>query len=280
MNINWYPGHMAKTMRAIESNLKLVDAVCVLLDARIPRASLNPGLTSLNKPLLYIMTRADLADPAVTKQWIRHFAERGAAAAAMDARTGAGTERLLPAVREVLAEKLAARAERGQAGRAVRLMIVGIPNVGKSSLINRLAGRKPAKVEDRPGVTRGKQWIDAGGAVLLLDMPGVLQPRIDDPEAALNLAFTGAVKDQVLDTEELAVKLIDRLTELAPAPLAARCKWETPPEERGYELLCLAAKSRGCVSRGGEPDTERFAALLLDEFRAGRMGRITLERPE
>jgi ribosome biogenesis GTPase A len=280
MNINWYPGHMAKTMRAIEANLKLVDAVCVLLDARIPRASLNPGLTSLNRPLLYILTRADIADPLITKLWIKYFNSQGIAAVSMDARTGAGKERLLPAVRELLAEKLAARAEKGQAGRAVRLMIVGIPNVGKSSLINRVAGRKSAKVEDRPGVTRGKQWIDVSGSILLLDMPGVLQPRLDDAAAALNLAFTGAIKDKVLDTEELAVKLIDVLAEIAPNALAARCKWEVLPDMRGYELLCFAAKSRGCVLRGNEPDTERFAALLLDEFRAGKMGRITLEKPE
>jgi ribosome biogenesis GTPase A len=271
---------MAKTMRAIEANLKLVDAVCVLLDARIPRASLNPGLTSLNKSLLYILTRADLADPLITKLWINYFKTQGIAAVAMDAKSGAGTEKLLPAVKEVLAEKLAARAEKGQAGRAVRLMIVGIPNVGKSSLINRIAKRKSAKVEDRPGVTRGKQWIDVSGSTLLLDMPGVLQPRLDDADAALNLAFTGAIKDQILDTEELAVKLIDVLTEIAPNTLSSRCKWDTIPDAHGYDLLCLAAKSRGCVLRGNEPDTERFAALLLDEFRAGKMGRISLEKPE
>jgi len=271
---------MAKTMRAIEANLKLVDAVCVLLDARIPHASLNPGLTSLNRPLLYILTRADLADPSVTKLWIKHFKDQGIPAISMDAKSGAGTEKLLPAVKELLTEKLAARAEKGQAGRAIRLMIVGIPNVGKSSLINRIAGRKSAKVEDRPGVTRGKQWIDVSGNILLLDMPGVLQPRLDDADAALNLAFTGAIKDQVLDAEELAVRLIDVLAEIAPSSLAVRCKWDTLPDVRGNDLLCLAAKSRGCVLRGNEPDTERFAALLLDEFRAGKMGRITLEKPE
>lgn len=280
MNINWYPGHMAKTMRSIDENLKLVDAVCVLLDARIPCASLHPGLTSLNKPLLYIMTRADLADPAATKQWLRHFKSHGIPSIAVDAKSGAGIERLQPAVRELLSEKLAARAQKGQAGRAVRLMFVGIPNVGKSSLINRLAGRKSAKVEDRPGVTRGKQWIDVGGTTLLLDMPGVLQPRLDDAPSALKLAFTGAIKDQVLDTVELAERLLDTLIQLAPNALASRCKWETLPEERGFELLALAAKSRGCVLRGNEPDTERFSTLLLDEFRAGKMGRITLEMPE
>lgn len=280
MNINWYPGHMAKTMRSIDENLKLVDAVCVLLDARIPRASLHPGLTSLNKPLLYIMTRADLANPAATKNWIKFFKQQGIPAISIDAKSGTGTERLQPAVKELLSEKLAARAEKGQAGRAIRLMIVGIPNVGKSSLINRLSGRKSAKVEDRPGVTRGKQWIDVGGTTLLLDMPGVLQPRLDDTDAALNLAFTGAIKDQILDTVELAERLLDRLTQIAPEALATRCKWDELPDIRGFDLLNLAAKSRGCVLRGNEPDTERFSILLLDEFRAGKMGRITLEMPE
>ena len=279
MNINWYPGHMAKTMRVINESLKLVDAVCVLLDARVPQSSMNPGLTGLNKPLLFVLTRADLADSAVTKQWISYFKGQGISAIALDAKSGAGSERFLPAVKELLSEKLEARARKGQEGRAVRLMIVGIPNVGKSSLINRLSKRKSAKVEDRPGVTRGKQWIDVSADILLLDMPGVLQPRLEDESAALNLAFTGAIKDQVLDTEELSVKLIDTLAAIAPTALAGRCKFTALPEERGYELLQLAARSRGCVIRGGEPDTERFSALLLDEFRAGKMGNITLEKP-
>lgn len=279
MNINWYPGHMAKTMRVIDSNLKLVDAVCVVLDARIPLSSQNPCLSDINKPLLYVLGRNDLAEPDVTRRWLDYFKARGTAAIALDAKSGAGVERLKPAVEALLSEKLAARAERGQSGRAIRLMVAGIPNAGKSSLINRLSGRKSAKVEDRPGVTRGKQWIDVDGHTLLLDMPGVLQPRLEDQNSALLLAFTGAIKDRILDTEELACKLIDTLAEIAPDKLAERCKWDSLPSERGYDMLCLAAKSRGCVVRGGVPDTERFAALLLDEFRSGKLGRISLEKP-
>ncbi len=279
MTIHWYPGHMAKTKRLIEEHLKQVDAICVVLDARIPLASQNPTLNALvdRKPLLYVLGREDQADPAQTRLWLSHFRGQNAAAIAVNAKTGNGIERLSPAIQELLKEKIAARNAKGQIGRALRLMVVGIPNVGKSSLINRVSGRKPAKAEDRPGVTRGKQWVEVDRGLLLLDMPGVLWPKLDDAQVALHLAFTGAIKDTIMDIETLAMHLCDTLKTVAPAALMARCKWSELPEETGYDLLALAAKARGCLLRGNQPDTERVAKLLVDEFRSGKLGRITLE---
>ncbi|GHU95275.1 ribosome biogenesis GTPase A [Clostridia bacterium] len=270
MNIQWFPGHMAKARRLIEENLKLVDAVCVVLDARIPRASLNPELDALaeRKPFLYVLCRDDLADPKVTALWLGELRASGKFAVAADAKSGEGVNAIHAAVRGLLKDKLASRAEKGQSGRAIRLMAAGIPNVGKSSLINRLSGRKPAKTEDRPGVTRGKQWIDIGKGLLLLDTPGVLPPKLSDRDEALNLAFTGAIRDQILDTEELASLLCQRIKDMPE--FVARCKADT--------LEDIAA-ARGCLAKGGVPDTERMAALILDEFRAGKFGRISLEVP-
>ncbi|MCL2084840.1 MAG: ribosome biogenesis GTPase YlqF [Oscillospiraceae bacterium] len=284
MNIHWYPGHMAKTMRLMAEHLKLVDAVCVLLDARIPASSGNPELDGLanRKPVLYVLTREDLADPAATSRWIEKLRREkpGSGAVSVNAKSGAGVERVSAAARALLSEKLAARAAKGRETGAIRLMVTGIPNVGKSSLINRLSRRKPAKTEDRPGVTRGMQWIEAGGGLMLLDVPGVLPPKLKDERRALHLAYTGAVKDQILDIETLAMSLCETLRDAAPEAFKSRCKWDAFPGGGGYELLSAAALSRGCLKRGGEPDTERMARLLLDEFRGGILGRITLDLPD
>jgi ribosome biogenesis GTPase A len=281
MNIQWFPGHMAKTRRLIEQHVKLADAVCEVVDARIPRASRNPELPALtgSKPRLVILNRADQADPGATAAWAAVFRAEGLVAVETDCRNGAGVSRVVPAVRTLLRDKLAARAEKGQAGRPLRLMIVGIPNAGKSSLINRLAGRRAAPAEDRPGVTRGRQWYTLPGGLALLDTPGVLWPKFDDERTGLLLAFTGAVRDDVLDAEELAVRLIEELASLRPQALADRYGIDPAACSGGAALLEAAARKRGFLLGGGQSDLERMARTLLDEFRGGILGRVTLEPP-
>ena len=282
MNIQWYPGHMTKTRRMIAEQMKHMDAVCEILDARIPLSSRNPDVEELTagKPRLIVLNRADQADPAATKLWRNCFTAQGYAVLEANAREGRGTEKFAAAVRELLREKLAAYAEKGQAGRVVRVMILGIPNVGKSTFINRVAGRKTAKAEDRPGVTRSKQWVVVDRGLELLDTPGILWPKFEDQRVGLHLAYTGAVKDEVMDVEELACHLIAYLAEHYGEALVQRYKIEIGPEDTGYELLEKAGRKRGFVLRGGEIDTERMAKILLDEFRGGKLGRFTLERPE
>ncbi|MBQ9347403.1 MAG: ribosome biogenesis GTPase YlqF, partial [Oscillibacter sp.] len=288
MNIQWYPGHMAKTRRMIGEKLRQVDAVCELLDARIPSASRNPDIDALTagKPRLVILNRADQADPGATDRWAAWFREKGAALIT-DARSGRGTEKFVPAVRALLAEKLRAYAEKGQTGRIVRLMVLGIPNVGKSAFINRVAGRRAAKAEDRPGVTRTGQWVPVSGGLELLDTPGILWPKFEDPLAARYLAFTGAVKDDVLDGETLGCYLAAWFADHAPEALTASYRLPGLPvreadEEEipyGWRVLDALARRRGFLVSGGETDTERMANTLLDEFRAGKLGRFTLETP-
>ena len=282
MNIQWYPGHMTKTRRMIVEQMKHMDAVCEILDARIPLSSRNPDVEELTagKPRLIVLNRADQADPAATKLWRSYFAGQGFAVLEANAREGRGTEKFAAAVRELLRDKLAAYAERGQAGRVVRVMILGIPNVGKSTFINRVAGRRTAKTEDRPGVTRSKQWVPVDRGLELLDTPGILWPKFEDQSVGLHLAYTGAVKDEVMDVEELACHLIAYLAAHYAEALVERYKMEIGPEDTGYELLQKAGRKRGFVLRGGEIDTERMAKVLLDEFRGGKLGRFTLERPE
>ena len=289
MNIQWYPGHMTKTRRMIAEQIKNVDAVCEILDARIPLSSRNPDVDQLTagKPRLVILNRADQADAAATRRWADWFRRQGWAVLETDARSGAGAARFAPAVRELLADKLAAWAEKGQAGRVVRVMILGIPNVGKSTFINRIAGRKTAKAEDRPGVTRSKQWVPIDKGLELLDTPGILWPKFEDQSVGLNLAFTGAVKDDVLDVETLGCYLMTYLGERYPAALKAGYKLPALPGRQegeddvayGYRLLEAAGKRRGFLVSGGEVDTERMARILLDEFRGGKLGRFTLEEP-
>ena len=290
MEIQWYPGHMAKTRRMIAEQLKHVDAVCEILDARIPGASRNPDVDALTagKPRLVVLNRADLADPEATKAWGAHFKKQGWAVLETDAKSGAGTAKFSAALRTLLADKLRAYAEKGQAGRVVRVMVLGIPNVGKSTFINKVAGRKTAKAEDRPGVTRTKQWVPVDRGLELLDTPGILWPKLDDPQAALGLAFTGAVKDEILDTETLGCHLMAYLAERYPEALKTGYKLQALPERAGEEndvafgwrLLEAAGRRRGFLISGGEVDTERMAKILLDEFRSGKLGRFTLEAPQ
>lgn len=281
-SIQWFPGHMAKTRRLMKDNLKYVDIVVELRDAKIPLSSGNPELPALigGKKRVVLLNKCDTADPEMTKQWLAWFKGEGIPALAVDSRSGKGLNGFLPLVREVLSELLARRAEKGVSGRPIRMMVVGIPNVGKSSFINRMAGSRRAKVEDRPGVTRDKQWVSVGGGVELLDMPGVLWPKFDDPAVGERLAVTGAVKDQVLDIELLSMRLLDWLRAEYPE-LLSRYKI-TPADAEGlspYELLELVGRRRGMLVSGGEVNTERAAVTVLDEYRGGKLGCLTLEAP-
>lgn len=281
-SIQWFPGHMAKTRRMIGECLPLVDIVIELRDARIPQSSANPELSGwiAGKKQLIVLNKCDTADPAVTARWLSYYHKNGIPAIAVDSKTGKGLNQFLPLVHEELAELLERRASRGMAGRPLRMMIVGIPNVGKSSFINKMAGEKRAKVEDRPGVTRGKQWVTISRDLELLDMPGVLWPKFDDPAVGERLAFTGAVKDQVLDIELLAMRLLTLIREEYPA-LLSRYKI-TPEAAEGlepYELLELVGRKRGMLISGGEVNTERAAIMVLDEYRAGKLGKLSLEAP-
>lgn len=281
MNIQWYPGHMTKTRRQIEADLKQVDAICEIVDARIPISSRNPDIDSIcgSKPRIVILNRMDLADPVATKQWVSYFKEKGIIAVPTDCKTRRGIGDFLPAVRAVLKEKIERDAARGMK-RAIRVMIVGIPNVGKSTLINQISGRKGAKAENRPGVTRGKQWVTVDGGLLLLDTPGILWPKFEDPNVGLALAFTGAVKEGVIDLEELACRLMELLHKRYPQAVAGRYGIDLPQGTQGYELLEAAAKKRGFLLARGEIHTERMAKVLVDEYRSGKLGRFTFEMPE
>ena len=282
LNIQWYPGHMTKTRRMMEENLKLVDAVCEILDARIPISSRNPDIDAIcgSKPRMVILNRIDLADPAMVRVWSDYFRSRGMAVLATDCKTKKGINGFVPAIRTLLAEKLRRYAEKGQAGRPLKIMIVGIPNVGKSTFINQIAGRKGAKAENRPGVTRGKQWVTVDQGLLLLDTPGILWPRFDDPEVGLRLAYTGAVKDDVVDLESLACSLMRMLWIRYPEAVRARYKIEMPENAQGWELLEAAGRKRGFLVSGGDVDLERMARVLLEEYRSCKLGRFTLETPD
>ena len=281
-NLSWFPGHMTKTRRMITAEIKNMDAVCEILDARIPLSSRNPDVDELTagKPRLVVLNRVDQADPDATKRWAAWFRAKGYAVLEANAKGGAGTAQFAAAVRELLRDKLAAWADRGQVGRTVRIMVLGIPNVGKSTFINKVAHRKTARAEDRPGVTRSKQWVPVDSTLELLDTPGILWPRFDDPEVGKRLAFTGAIKDDVVDMEELACYLMDYLSRRYAPVLAERYKIEVEPEDSGYDLLEKAGRKRGFLMRGAQVDTQRMARVLLDEFRGGKLGRFTLETVE
>ena len=282
INIQWYPGHMTKTRRMMEENLKLVDAVCELLDARIPISSRNPDMDAIcgNIPRLVILNRIDLADPAMVRRWSDYFKSKGMAVVATDCKTKKGISSFVPAVRELLSEKLQRYAEKGQAGRPLKIMVVGIPNVGKSTFINQIAGRKGAKAENRPGVTRGKQWVTVDQGLLLLDTPGILWPKFEDPEVGIRLAYTGAVKDDVIDLESLSCHLMEMLWRRYPDAIRDRYKIDADPASDGWELLEAAGRKRGFLISGGEVNTERMARVLLEEYRSCKLGRFTLETPE
>lgn len=283
-NIQWFPGHMTKTKRQIQESLKLVDAVAEILDARIPLSSKNPDLQKLiqNKPKVVLLNKCDMANQTATSRWIDYYASRGITAIAVDCKSGKGLNKFAPAVNNVLSERRERLKAKGMVNPMLRIMIVGIPNVGKSSFINRVAKQNRAKVEDRPGVTRGNQWYSIAKNIEMLDTPGVLWPKFDDKIVGERLAFTGAVKDQILDTELLAVRLLDFLRSLKPADFIARFKLEDIDLDAidSYELLNVIGKKRGMLISGGEINTERAAIMLLDEFRSGKLGRITLEMPE
>lgn len=273
-NIQWFPGHMTKTRRLIEADLKMVDAVVEITDARIPQSSRNPILDELvgNKPRIMIMNKCDVADDKATERWKRYYERRGICVIVCDCRTGKGINKFLPTVKRLLNDLIERRKARGMIGKALRLMVVGIPNVGKSSFINRMANSKKTKVGDRPGVTRGKQWVSIDKDVELLDMPGILWPKFDDKDVAQKLAFTGAVKDEVVDTAELAKSLGELL--LRDYPELVKARYKIAGED---DILTEIAQKRGMLISGGEPDVERAAATLLDEFRGGKIGRITLD---
>lgn len=281
--VQWFPGHMAKTRRQIKESLPLVDAVTELLDARVPLSSRNPELNELiaNKPHIVLLNKCDMADEAASRRWKAWFDGLGTPALAVDCRSGRGLNAYGETVRKLLQDKIQSNIEKGMPGRALRMMAVGIPNTGKSSFINRMAGRSRAKVADKPGVTRQNQWFAIGGGIELLDTPGVLWPKFDDPEVGNRLAFIGSVKDEVVDVETLAVRLLAVLGAQYRDRLCDRYKLnEAVVAECGpYELLELIGRKRGMLVRGGEIDTERASAMLLDEYRAGRLGRITLEFP-
>lgn len=280
-DIQWFPGHMAKTRRQIAKSLPLVDAAAELLDARLPLSSRNPEFDSLTrrKPRLVILNKADMADPDITGQWVQYFRKKGCAVITADSKSGKGIKNFAPALRELLADRLAKYAAKGMKGRPIRVMILGIPNVGKSSLINRLAGGKRAKAEDRAGVTRTQQWIKTQDGVELLDTPGVLWPKLDDQEVAVRLAMTGAIRDDILDKEALAARLLTLLHVQYPEAVASRYKIAADAEGDGFSLLEQMAKNRGMLLPGGVANTERAAITLLDEFRGCKLGRISLEKP-
>ncbi len=283
--IQWFPGHMTRTRRKIKECLPLIDLVVEILDARIPLASRNPDMDTLvaGKPRLVILNKADMADEAATAQWVAYYRKKGIAALALDCKSGRGVNGFVPAMRSVLSEKIAAWEAKGMVNRPVRAMVVGIPNAGKSSFINRLARGGKAKVEDRPGVTRDNRWFTVDAGALLLDTPGVLWPKFEDQEVARRLAYTGAIRDEILDTEELACGLLQLLVDEYRDLLCARYRLAAEDLETcadSWDLLCLIGKKRGMLVSGGEVNTERAATMLLDEFRGAKIGRITLERPE
>ncbi len=281
-NIQWFPGHMKKTERQIKESLSLVDAVAEIADARIPDSSRNPELSGIvgAKPRLILLNKCDIADKDATEKWIKHYKEQGITAISLDCRSGKGVENFVRTVKVLLADRLESYDKKGMVGKPLRIMVVGIPNVGKSSFINRMSKMVKAKVADRPGVTRGNQWFKIDDRLELLDTPGVLWPKFDDQAVGEKLAFTGAVKDDVIDVELLAVRLLEYMTKEYPKRLSERYKVEPELFKEPYDLLCEIGKKRGMMVRGGEVDTLRAATVLLDEYRGGKLGNITLEMPE
>jgi ribosome biogenesis GTPase A len=281
MIIQWFPGHMAKTRRVISENLKLVDVVVELLDARIPQSSRNPEIDSIlrDKPRIIALNKSDLSDPEQNKKWKNYFAKQGISVIYTNAITGMGLGELKGKLKQLTRKKLQSAQARGRMQRPIKTMVVGIPNVGKSAFINKIAGKASAETGDRPGVTRSQQWVRINPEIMLLDTPGILWPKFEDKLTGLNLAFTGAIKDEIMDTTELAAMLLERLAVLYPERIKERYKLENPEDKKGFDLLTEAGKRRGCLIAGGEIDLNRIAAIVLDEFRGGKIGKITLEIP-
>ncbi len=280
--VQWFPGHMAKTRRLIKESLSMVDCVTEILDARIPLASRNPEIEEItsSKPRIILLNKCDMADEKITADWIKYFKAQGSEAIAVDCRTGKGLNSYQPLVRKVLADKIQANIDRGMVGKSLRVMVVGIPNTGKSSFINKMAGRVRAKVADKPGVTTSNQWFNIGNGIELLDTPGVLWPKFDDPVVGDKLAFIGSVKDTVLDIETMAIRLIDALRAGYPDRLKERYKISDFEDMESWEILELIGKKRGMLISGGEVNTERASVMLLDEYRGGKLGRISMEFPK
>ena len=280
-NIQWFPGHMTKTKRKIQASLKLVDIVAEIIDARIPVSSHNPDLDKLiqGKPRIVLMNKCDMADRAQTDRWVEYYRKKNIVAIPVDCKTGKGLNRFIPTVRDVLSDKIEKWEAKGMRNRSIHIMVVGIPNVGKSSFINKMAKKDRARVEDRPGVTRGNQWFSIGQGMELLDTPGVLWPKFDDPEVGEKLAFTGAVKGQVMDTELLAFRLLEVMCRFPTQQFIERFKLQNVDLEsvEAYDLLELIARKRGMLMSGGRVDTERASVMILDEYRSAKLGKITLE---
>lgn len=281
MNIQWFPGHMAKTRRLLTENLKLVDVVIELLDARIPTSSKNPEIDKIikNKPRLVVLNKSDLADSGISRQWSDWYMSRGIPVLFADSVKGTGLNKLISNLRHLMKDRFERDRQKGRLFRTIKTMVVGIPNVGKSTFINKIAGRAVAATGDRPGVTKGKQWIRLHPEIDLLDTPGILWPKFDDRDTALNLAFTGAIKDEILDVIQLAAALAEKLSAKYPDLFFKRYKLQNAEALNGIELLEAAGKNRGCILPGGIIDMKRIADTILDEFRGGRIGAITLERP-
>lgn len=283
MNLQWFPGHMSKTRRMISEHLKLVDVLVEILDARLPLSSRNPEIDKIagDKLRILVLNKADLADSAATAAWQAYFARQGLTAVPLDSQSGKGFSAFAPAVDRVMKEKIERDRSRGIQRHSVKLMVVGIPNVGKSSFINRLSGRSAAKTGDRPGITTTKQWIRIAGKYELLDTPGILWTKFESPEVAKRIAFTGGIRDEIIDIEELACQLLAYLSERYAAALCARYKLTVDPAQtEPYDLLEEIGRKRGCIVSGGNVDTFRAAALLLDDFRSSKLGAITLELPD
>jgi ribosome biogenesis GTPase A len=281
-SIQWFPGHMKKTERMILKSLPLVDAVVEIFDARIAESSRNPILKKIigSKPRLVVLNKSDLADANVNKLWIDYYSKQNLASVLTDCDSGKGVRDVVPAVKKLLDTKLKRNIEKGMGGKTFHIMILGIPNVGKSTLINKLAGKRKADVQDRPGVTREKQWVRISEECELLDIPGILWPKFEDPVVAERLAFTGAIKDSVLDIEALAARLIETLTPVYSENIKARYSIQIAENADGYTVLKDIARKRGFLVRGGDVDTERAAIMLLDEYRSKKLGRISLEIPQ
>lgn len=281
MNINWFPGHMKKTRELLKDNLKLVDLVVEILDSRIPLSSRNPEIDSIiqDKPRVVLLNKCDLANPQILRKWEKYYKDQGIETVAINAVKGVNFDKIIEKAKEVTKDKMDKLISKGRKERPIRMMIVGIPNVGKSSLINKLAGKKSAQVGDRPGVTKAKQWVKLKGNLELLDTPGILWPKFEDQNVAINLALTGAIKDEILDVETLALKLIERLVKLSPESLLERYMLDELAETP-LEIMEAIGKKRGCLLRGNEYDYTRIANILLNEFRAGSLGQISIESPD
>lgn len=280
-NVQWFPGHMAKTRRLIKQSLNLVDGVVELVDARIPSSSRNPELDEIiqKKPRIILLNKCDVADTNATSIWLRHFESKGYYALAVDCRTGRGLNRFDSVVKQALSFVIKRNEAKGMSGKPLRLMVVGIPNTGKSSFINRMGKNAKAKVADKAGVTKQNQWFVVGGGIELLDTPGVLWPKFDDPEVGDKLAFIGSVKDEVTDIETLSCRLLETLAVTRPSAIEQRYKLESVEDLQGWEILEAIGRKRGFLIKGGEIDYERTAVIVADEFRGGKLGRITLELP-